>query len=223
MSDDSFIREVDEEIRHDQLRSLWNRFGNYLIGAAVLVVLATAGYRGWEYYTNTQSASSGDSYLAATRLADQEEYGAAIAALRELVQNGYGEYPALARLRIAAILAQEGQDTEAISEYDAIAADTGIDDVFRDVARLRAGLLGVDVENYDNVRQRLEPLAEPGGTYRSLAREALGLAAMKAGASDEAASWFGQIVDDAEAARDIRTRARLMLDVLAGRGVSASG
>jgi len=43
MSDDSFIREVDEELRHDRLKSIWDRFGNLLIGLAVLVlVLATS-------------------------------------------------------------------------------------------------------------------------------------------------------------------------------------
>jgi hypothetical protein len=223
MSDDSFIREVNEELRHDQLRNAWNRFGNYLIAAAILVVLATVGYRGWEYYTTSQAAGSGDSYLAAVELAERGEHGAAIASLRELSQNGYGEYPALARLRIAAEYAREGETMEAIEEYDAIVADSEIDAALRSVARLRAGLLSVDVQNYEQVSERLTPLATAGGQYRSLAREALGVAALEAGMEREAAEWFGQIASDADAPAAVKSRAGIMLDMLAGRGVTQAG
>jgi hypothetical protein len=48
MSDDSFIREVEEELRSDRLKGFWDRFGPILIGAAILVVVATAGWRGYE-------------------------------------------------------------------------------------------------------------------------------------------------------------------------------
>ena len=45
MSD--IFREVDEDIRRDQIKKLWDRFGPYVLGLALLIVLGTAGYRGW--------------------------------------------------------------------------------------------------------------------------------------------------------------------------------
>ena len=50
MSDDSFIREVEEELRSDRLKKVWNQFGAFIIGAAIVIVVATAAWRGSEYY-----------------------------------------------------------------------------------------------------------------------------------------------------------------------------
>ncbi len=46
MSD--IFREVDEDLRREQFKRLWDRFGTYVIGLAVLIVVVTAGYRGWD-------------------------------------------------------------------------------------------------------------------------------------------------------------------------------
>ena len=223
MSDDSFIREVDEELRQDQLKSIWDRFGTYLIGVAVLIVLATAGYRGWEYYTQSQAARSADSYFAAVEAARADQHDSAIEQLRSLAEEGSGQYPALARMRLAAELARSGDPVAAIEQYDAIAAENDTHPSVRSVARLRAGLLAVDSEDFESVKTRLEPLAQPGEPYRAIAREALGIAALDAGDPAQAASYFQQIVDDANTVGSVRDRARVMLDLLAGRGVTASG
>lgn len=223
MSDDSFIREVDEELRHDRMKELWQRFGSWVIAAAVLIVVATAGWRGWQYYSETQAATSGDAFLAAVEMSQQGRHDEAIAALEALEKDGYGAYSVLARLRIAGEMEARGDSAAAIAAYDAIAADAATDSSFRSVARLRAGILAVDGESYDQVKARLEALAAPGGYYRHLAREALGLSAWKAGADQEALGWFQSIVDDAESGANVRSRAAVMLDLLAGKGVKQAG
>ena len=223
MSDDSFIREVDEELRHDRIKGLWDRFGWLLIAAAVLVVVATAAWRGWLYYTETRNAAAGDAFLSAIDLSDGGQHDEAIAALEKLEKDGHGAYPTLARLRVAGELEKEGKKAEALSAYDAVANDSSVDEALRSIANLRAGLLAVDLEDYDKVKARLEPLAVAGGYYRHLAREGLGLSAWKAGNDADALKWFQAIADDAESGSTIRSRANLMLDLLAGKGVKQSG
>jgi hypothetical protein len=220
MSDDSFVREVNDELRQDQIKGLWNRFGNIVIAAAVLVVLGTAGYRGWEYWRDQQAASSGDAFLSAIELSRSGKQDDAVAALNEIATSGSGQYPALAKLRIAGETLARGDKAAAIAAFDEVANDGSLDEAFRSVARIRAGMIAVDVETFEQVKARLEPMAAAGQAYRSLAREALGLAAWKAGANEEAAKWFREISQDAGAAGNVRERARLMLDLLAGKGIS---
>ncbi len=223
MSDDSFIREVDEELRQDRIHGLWNRYGWLLIAAAVLVVVATAAWRGWLYYSENRAAAAGDAFVSAIELADEGKRDEAIAALEELEADSHGAYPILAKLRVAGELEEQDKKAEAMAAYDAIAADTSVDEAFRSVASLRAGLIAVDLEGYDAVKARLEPLAVAGGYYRHLAREGLGLSAWKSGEEAEAVKWFQAIADDAESGSNIRSRATLMLDLLAGRGVTQAG
>ncbi len=220
MSDDSFVREVNEELRNDQMKALWNRFGNIVIAVALLVVLGTAGWRGWEWWRERQAAQSGDAFLSAVEQAEAGKQDDAVAALEELARSGSGQYPALARLRIAGETLEKGDKPGAIAAFDAIANDAGFEEAFRSVARLRAGLVAVDTETYEQVKARLEPMAAAGQPYRSLAREALGLSAFKAGANEDAAKWFREITRDADASGGVRERAGLMLDLLAGKGVA---
>jgi hypothetical protein len=220
MSDDSFVREVNEELRNDQFKSLWNRFGNVVIAVAVLVVLATAGYRGWEWWRERQAARSGDVFLSAVEQSEAGKQDDAVAALEELAKSGSGQYPALARLRIAGEILDKGDKPGALAAFDAIANDGSFEESFRSVARLRAGLIAVDTETFEQVKARLEPMAAAGQPYRSLAREALGLAAFKAGANEDAAKWFREITQDADAGASVRDRATMMLDLLAGKGVT---
>ena len=70
MSDDSFIREVDEELRSDRFQAFWKSYGKIVIGVALAVVIGTAAFRYWEYSTASKSAALGDNFMAAVKLAE---------------------------------------------------------------------------------------------------------------------------------------------------------
>lgn len=219
MTDDSFFREVNEELRSDRAKELWRRYGGLLIGAAVLIVLATAGWRGYEYWSATQASKSGDQFLAALTLAQQGKNDEALKALDQLEKTGYGEYAVLARMRAATVLADKGDAKAAVKAFDAVAADTQVPSAIRDVAELRAAYLLVDIGSYDDVAKRAEPLSADGNPFRHSAREALGLAAWKKGDTSDAAKLFSQIVNDGGAPNNLRQRAEIMLGLLRAAGV----
>lgn len=220
MSDDHFVREVDDEIRSDQFKSLWDRYGILLIGAAVAIVLATAGWRGYEYWRDSKANASGDAFLSALTKANSGDNDGALTELSELEKSGYGAYPVLARMRAATVEANKGDVGKAISSFDDIANDAGLDGAVRDMARLRAGLLLVDTGSFEDVSARVEVLSSDGNPLRHSAREAMGLAAWKAGKAAQAEGFFKQLADDDEAPRNLGERAELMLDVIKSSGKS---
>lgn len=221
MSDDSFIREVDEELRQDKFNALWRRYGVWLITAAVLVVLGTASFRAYDYWKETRANSSGDAFLQALTLANEGKSDEALKALEALQQDGYGSYPLLARMRAATVLAEKGDLEAAVAEFDAVAADGSIAEAIRDMARLRAALLLVDTGSYADVASRAEVLAVDGNALRHSAREALGLAAWKEGKFEDALKLFEQINNDNEAPRNLRQRASVMAELIRGSGTSS--
>lgn len=223
MADDTFIREVDEQIRQDRAQELWSKYGKLIIAAAVLVVLATAAFTGWNYYKESQAAAQGDQYMEAIALSNEGKHDEAIAALEAIGSQGTGQYPALAKMRIASEMAASEDKQGAMAAFDEIAADSSFSPIFRQVATLRAGLLAVDLEDYTSVESRLSDLSAAGGAFRHSAREALGIAAMKAGDNQKALEWFSAITQDANATAGVRSRAQLMLNILAGKGVKADG
>ena len=218
MSDDSFIREVDDELRQDRAKDLWQRYGLWIIAGAIAIVAGTAAVRGYQYWVETKANASGDAFLQAMTLADEGKSDEALAALASLEKDGYGSYPVLARLRAATVQAEKGEFSTAIEGFDSVSADSTIPVAIRDMARLRAAFLLVDHGSREDVLARAETLASDGNPLRHSAREALGLAGWKAGDAADALKLFEQISADSEAPRNARQRAELMAELIRGSG-----
>jgi hypothetical protein len=221
MSDDSFFREVNEELRQEQAKALWDRYGPAFIALAVIIVLATAAYVGWQYWGETRASKSGDDFSAALQLANSGKSDEALKALDQLQKDGYGAYPLLARMRAATVLSEKGDSAGAVKEFDGVSNDTSVPEAIRDMARLRAAFILVDNGSYDDVAKRVEPLTSDTNMLRHSAREALGLAAWKAGKAKDALDLFDQIASDDGAPRDLRQRATLMSELIRGSGAAS--
>lgn len=218
MSDDSFIREVNEEIRKDQAKALWDRYGPILIAAVLVIVLGTAAYVGYRYWDEQRANRSGDAYSQALALADSGKGDEALAAFTQLEKDGYGAYPLLARMRAATVKADKGDADAAVKDFDAVAADADVPSVLRDMAKLRAALLLVDHGSLADVSSRVEALTADTNPLRHSAREALGLASWKDGKSADALKLFDQIAADDAAPRNARQRATMMAGLIRGSG-----
>ena len=218
MSDDSFIKEVDDDLRTDQFKSLWERYGIILAAVAIAIILATAGFEGWKWWRGAQASKSGDLFLAALTQANDKKPDEALKSLDELEKSGFGSYPVLARMRAATVLAAKGDAKGAVAAFDAVAADAAVDKSIRDMATLRAALMLVDTGTYEDVAKRAEALTADGNAMRHSAREALGLSAWKSDKFSQAQGFFQSITDDKDAPRNIAERADLMLSVITASG-----
>lgn len=217
-NDDTFIREVNDELRSEQMNKAWKRFGRIFIGAAVLLVVGVAGHRGYEYWHSNNASASGDRFIAALNLAGENKADEALAAFAEIEKDGTGSYPVLAKLRAAALQAEKGDKAAAIAGFQAISKDNAVPVLVRDIAKLRAAFLLVDTAGYDQVAAEAEVLTSDGHALRHSAREVLGLAAYKADNMKQAKDWFTQITNAADAPRNVASRAQIMLDNIAASG-----
>jgi hypothetical protein len=211
------FNEVDEEVRREQLKKLWERYGNYLIGLCVLVVVAVGAWRGYQWWEIKQAAQSGAAFEQAVALAEGGKHQEAEAAFAKLASDGTAGYRVLARLRQAAELAVTDRKA-AVSAYDAIAADNSAGQVIEDLAAVRAGILLVDTTPYSEMRKRLEPLTAADRTFRHTAREILALSAWKAGDIAAARRWTDMMMSDPQTPAGTRSRAEVLGELIAASG-----
>lgn len=214
MSD--IFREVDEDLRHERYKKLWDRYGAYVIGLAVLIVVATAGWRGWEYWQSRQAQASGDRFVAALQLASEGKREEALAALEAVAKDGSGGYPVLANFRAAAEKAAAGDKAGAVTAYDTIAAG-GAPALVSDLARLRAAMILADTASVADLTARVGSLATTGNPWRHSAREIIGLAAFRENDLGVSRKNFSEIVQDQEAPQDIKNRAQFMIGLITAR------
>jgi hypothetical protein len=207
------FNEVQEDLRRERAKAIWDRFGWLFVAVVVLVVGGVGGWRAWQYFDARAAAEAGDRYQAAAKLADDGKTDEARAAFAAIVADGRGGYPTLAKLR-AANESTAKDPAAALKLYTEVAGDASADPLLRDTARARGGYLAVDQTSRDEVRRLIEPLALGEGPWLNAAREILGLSAYKAGDMAEARRQFEAVVSDPEAPPATRQRADLMLAVV---------
>lgn len=213
------FHEVDEEVRREQLKKLWDRYSIVLIAAAVLIVAGIAGWRGYEYYVGKKAAEAGAQFETALALADEGKQAEAEAAFAKIGVDAPQGYRVLARFRAAAGLATAKQ-ADAVKAFDALAADGTLGPIWQDLAAVRAGLLLVDTAPLADLQKRLDPLTEPGRPYRHSARELLALSAWKNNDAAAAKRYIDMIAGDAETPPGTRSRVDVLSALIAGNGKS---
>ena len=211
------FREVDEDIRTDQLKRFWSNYSIVVFGLAAAIVVGTAIFVFLNHQRQARAEAAGAAFESAQALA-KDKPDAAAAAFDELAKTAPLGYQVLARLRAAEERGQTDR-AAAVKEFDAIVSDSAVDTLLRDVARLRAGMLRVDEADKAELEQRFTPLLD--GPFRHSAREFLGLAALKRGDLEDAGKWLDQIVVDPNAPQNLRQQVNAYLSLVRGGGKAA--
>jgi hypothetical protein len=218
-SADLLIREVDEELKQEQLHQLWQKHGSLLVGGAVALVLAVAGWQGFNTWQSKQRVQASAAYTQALVGLDQGKRDEAVAALGKLAAEGPTGYRVLADLKLADLKLAAGDREGAAALYDRV-AQGGADDVYRELATLKSAYLKLDTADPAAIEKAVEKLAVESSPWRHSAREVLALAASKRGDAAKAAELFKKIADDPAAPQGVRARAA---ELLAVTGAKAKG
>lgn len=214
MSDsDSFISEVSEEVRRDRMFALWRKYGPFLIGAIALIV-AAAGLKAYLDAEERAAAQQAGGALIAASEGDLDEQAAALAALAE--NSDHEGTRLLAELRVAGVLAAEGDSAAAAEAYDRIAASASSDLLIRDFATYRAVMLrGAEMESAA-FADALSSIANGPGPFRLLAMEARGIALVRAGDQQAGEDELRAAHSDEAAPQALRQRIEVLMTALGG-------
>jgi hypothetical protein len=205
--------EVDEDVRRDQLKKIWDRYSIYIVAAALLVIAAVGGWRGYQYLEAKKAAEAGAAFDHAVELSDQDKHAEAEAAFNSLAATAPSGYRMLSRLRAAAELASH-DSTAAVKLYDDLSADRSVGASERELAKVRAAGLLLETASYANLLERLEAAAAPEATFRHTARELLALSAWRANDTTAARKWLDLIANDADTPQGMRSRAEALQALL---------
>ncbi len=207
------FNEIDEDLRREQLKKLWDKYSFVVIAAAILIVVGVGGWRGYQYLEAQKAAEAGSAFEAAIGLSEQGKKAEAEAAFTKIATEGAKGYRALARLRAAADAA--AADPKAAAKlYDSIAADPAISVTEQDLARIRAASLVMETEPYAEMLKRLEPATAESRTFRHTARELLALSAYRTNDTTAARQWLDMIGNDARTPASMRSRTEALQALL---------
>ncbi|MEA3068521.1 MAG: hypothetical protein QOK41_1928 [Sphingomonadales bacterium] len=215
---ETFLREVDENLRRDQLRDFFKAYGNWLIAAVVLFLAASGGFIWWKQHQVQVSAAQVEQLAQIYKDVGTGDMAKAPQQLDALAKNGSKAVRASALFARAALALQQNDVKLATATYKSIASDGGLPKPYRDAALIRQTALEFDQLQPQEVIARLEPLAKPGEPWFGTAGEMTALAMIKQGKKQEAGQLFAAIAKDKGVPETIRRRA---VQVAGSLGVDA--
>ncbi len=219
-NNEAFLREVDDELRRDQMMTFWERYGRWTIAAIVLALVAFAGFLYWQHRRTEAAGVQGEQLQAAYDALGNSQPDQAAKMLAPIAASDREGYKALALMTQADILLSKRQDKAAAAKFASIASDTGIAQPFRDLALIRQTVAEYDTLKPQVVIERLRPLAVAANPYFGSAGELVAIAYLDSGRRDLAGQMFGQIAASDSVPESIRQRAVQMAGAM---GVDAAG
>ncbi|TMJ18186.1 MAG: tetratricopeptide repeat protein [Alphaproteobacteria bacterium] len=211
---ETFYREVDEELRREQLTGYWKRYGRWLVAAAILLILAFGAYLYWQHRQEMERGRQGALLASAFEDVQATKTAEATRKLDELTRDGSPGYRAIALLTKADILLDAGKNAEALTALRTVADDKAAAQPFRDHALIRMTHVEFDTLKPEAVIQRLQPLAKPGNPWFGSAGEMVAISYLKLNKPQQAGPLFAAIAKDPGVPESIATRSRQMASSL---------
>lgn len=204
---ETFVREVDENLRRDQLRDFFRTYGNWIIAGVVVFLAASGGFIWWQQHQVKRSEGQVEQLAQVFKDVGNGQTSTAPAQLDELAKSGSIGVRASAMFARAALALQDNDTKSAVGIYRSIATDDDFPKAYRDAALVRQTAIEFDQLQPQDVISRLAPLTKAGEPWFGSAGEMTALAMIKQGKRQEAGQLFAAIAHDVTVPDTIRARA----------------
>lgn len=215
LKQDAFLREIAEDCKNDQLKSLWNQYGLLiilLVAAALTAAVSFETFKSWHARKNQELSNA---YAVAVSLQNQGRLDESMSILKNLAETNRGVYGDISRLQIANIYFEQGKNVEAMDLLQQLAADKGINPQMRDIAAIKLASYKLDTDApSEEIADMLTPLTKDGGSWSNIAHELLAMLAIRDGNMAQAKTEYEAVVNSPNVQDTLKARAQDMLTIL---------
>lgn len=204
---ETFLREVDENLRRDRLRDFFKAYGSWLAAGVLLFLAASGGFIWWKQHEVQNSEAQVEKLAQIYKDIGSGNTSQAPQQLDELSKSSSKAVHASALFARAALALQQGDTKLATATFKSIANDDSLPSPYRDAALVRQTALEFDQLQPQEIVTRLAPLAKPGEPWFGSAGEMTALAMLKQGNKQQAGNLFAAIARDNSVPEPVRARA----------------
>ncbi len=209
---DAFIQEVSEEVKNDNLKVLWDKYGLFIILFVVLAVCAAVSFETIKSWRESKYQAQNEQYLSA--LQTQENFENTIQALEKIAAGDNGIYSELARIQIANILFEQNKIDEAENMLQVIVDNDELNSRIRHLAALKLATYKIDTASQEQMQTLLQPIVDENNSWSPLALDLLGMVAIRDGDIENARQIYTGLLNHDNISDRFKTRIQDMLSAL---------
>ncbi len=218
-NNEAFIREVDEELRREQMSNIGKRYGVWIIVAVLVALAAFGGWTWWNHHQNTLAGEQGEQLATALDDVQSGRVAQATELVGKLTTSDKDAVRATALLTQADLLLTKNDTKGAAAAFGKVAADETLAQPFRDMALVRQTAVEYDSLQPQQVIDRLRGLADKGSPWLGSAGEMVAVAYLRQNKLQQAGQTFALIAQTDSVPESVRARAVQMAGSL---GVDAA-
>lgn len=211
---DSFIREVDEDLKNDNLKKLWEKYGLYIIIGVVFILTITVSFETFKVLHEKKNQTWSDKYAYALNLQLQGRYNESLNLLNEIVEHKHDVYSDLAKVQISNVYFEKGDSEKAIAELENIINDKNMNQKLKDISIIKLASYKLDTAPKDEIVTLLSPLAKSDNSWTNIAKEMLAMLEIREGNVEEAKKIYEEILSYPNLPEVLKFRVQDMLSVL---------
>lgn len=212
--EDAFIREIDEELKNERLKKLWDKYGLFIILFVVIAISAAVSFETFKSWQEKRNQEFSDAYAYALNLQNQGRYAEAMEVLNNLTKAKKGIYSDVAEIQKANVLLERGKVTEALALLEKVTADKDFNPQMKDVAVIKLASFKLDYAPSDEIKTMLNPFVAQESTWTNIAKEMLAMLAVRDNDLETAKNLYQEISVAQNTSDTLKARAQDMLNVL---------
>ena len=209
---DAFINEVNEDVKNDNFKVLWNRYGIFVILFVVLAVSATVSFERIKSWKVAQNQANTENYMVAAQLRDNPTQ--TLEALQKIAGDNQGIFSDFAKLQIANVLFSQDKTEEALATLQNLLDDNTVNNEVKHIALVKLATYRVDTMPRAEFEAMLKPLIAENTSWSPLAQDLLAMAAIRDGDVDTAQTIYENILKIKDLPENFRTKVQDMLNSL---------
>ncbi len=212
--EDAFIREIDEELKNEKLKKIWDKYGLFIIIFVVLAVSAAVSFETFKAWNEKRNQEFSDTYAYALNLQNQGRYAEAMEVLDKLQKSKKAVYSDIAEIQMANIMMEQNKVEEAIAILENVVSDKDFNPQMKQIATIKLASYKLDYAPSEEIQSMLAPLVRENGVWTNIAKEMLAMLAVRDGDLDRAKTLYQEISVAANTPETLKARAQDMLNVI---------
>ncbi len=208
---DAFIMEVDDEVKNDNLKAFWKKYGLFIVLFVILVLSITVSFETIKNWRENQFRKQTDTYIAANLDQNPQQM---MAALEKIAAGDHGIYSELARIQISDLLLEQNKIDDALKMLQSIVDNDELNPRIRNLAAIKLAAQEIDTAPFAEIETLLKPVVAADDSWAPIAKEYMALSAIQSGDHETARNLYQELLQDSRISDDFRNRVQDMLTAL---------
>lgn len=209
---DAFIQEVDEDVKNDNMKEIWKRYGVLIVAIVVIAVSAAVSFDRIRMWKVAQNQRRTQEYMAAAQLQQSPED--TMAALQKISQNNQGIYSDFAKMQMANLLLTQNKTEEALNVLENLINDKQVNTEVKHIAVVKLATYKVDLMSKKELEKLLAPVMEENSSWMPIAQDLLALSAIKEGDLETARIIYENVLKIKDLPESFKSKVQDMLSAL---------